>query len=300
MAGNLMGTLKLFTRWFSPREFATLSGVILALGTLGNMIAATPLALMVNTFGWRWSFILIGMVTFLFAAAFFLLVDDNPEGDSSVDPNKAPPSSTRNNLRLLFTSRDYWFICYGTFIRYGIYVAIQGLWAGPYLIEVLGYSMVEAGNILLLLNIGYLAGSPLGGWLSDRVLHSPKRVVSLGMAFSVLCIFALSGNWTAGNTWLLGGVFIVLGISSSFGIIMYVHIKDLMPPDMSGMALTGINLFTMLGGAMVTQVMGVLLDHLSASSIPSLGDYQTIFFIASLCLACGWVLYIFTRKEANQ
>jgi sugar phosphate permease len=298
MAGNLMGTLKLFTRWFSPREFATLSGVILALGTLGNMIAATPLALMVNTFGWRWSFVLIGIVTFLFAVTFFFLVHDDPKGASLSEPDKQPSSSTGRKLRLLFSSRDYWIICFGTFIRYGIFVAIQGLWAGPYLIEGLGYSMVEAGNLLLLLNIGYLGGAPLGGWLSDRAFHSPKRVVLLGMALSALCIFALSGNWSAGSTWMLGGILIILGISSSFGIIMYPHIKDLMPPDMSGMALTGINLYTMLGGAIVTQVMGVLLDHLSESGMPSLGDYQSIFFIASLSVACGWILYIFTKKEA--
>ena len=300
MAGNLMGTLKLFTRWFSPREFATLSGVIIALGTLGNMVAATPLALLVETFGWRWSFVFIGMVTFLFALIFYFLVYDTPKGRSIPVLNKRSASSMGRNIRLLLTSRDYWIICFGTFIRYGVFVAIQGLWAGPYLIEGLGFSIVEAGNLLLLLNIGYLVGSPFGGWLSDRDMYSPKGVVLFGTAVMALSIFALSANWATGNTWLLGGIFIILGISSSFGIIMYAHIKDLMPPDMSGMALTGINLFTMLGGALIMQVMGSLLDHLSASSVPSLGHYQTIFLIASLSIACGWILYIFTRKEADQ
>jgi sugar phosphate permease len=300
MAGNLMGTLKLFTRWFSPREFATLSGVILALGTLGNMIAATPLALLVNTFGWRWSFVLIGIATFLFALIFFFLVDDNPKGESISDPNNPPSPSTRHNIRLLFTSRDYWIICFGTFIRYGIFVAIQGLWAGPYLIEGLGFSLIEAGNLLLLLNMGYLVGSPLGGWLSDRAIHSPKRVALFGMAIMALSIFALSANWGAVNIWMLGGIFIILGISSSFGIVMYAHIKELMPPDMSGMAFTGVNLFTMLGAAIITQVMGILLEHLSAPGTPSLEDYQTIFFIAFLSIVCGWVLYVFTRKGADQ
>lgn len=52
MAANLMGSMKLFTTWFSPKEFATLSGSMIALGTLGNMAAATPLALMVQALGW--------------------------------------------------------------------------------------------------------------------------------------------------------------------------------------------------------------------------------------------------------
>jgi sugar phosphate permease len=296
MAGNLMGTLKLFTHWFSPREFATLSGVILALGTLGNMIAATPLALLVNTFGWRWSFILFGIATFTFAVIFFSLVDDEPKGESISNSSSRPSFSTKRNIRLLFTSRDYWIICFGTFVRYGIYVAIQGLWAGPYLIEGLGFSSVEAGNLLLLLNIGYLVGSPLGGWLSDRAIHSPKLVVLFGMAIMAFCTFALSTHWGAGNTWILGVIFLILGIFSSFGIIMYTHIKELMPSDMSGMALTGINLFTMIGAAVITQVMGLLLDYLSGPGVPSLGNYQTIFFVAFLSVVCGLVLYAFTKK----
>ena len=300
MAGNFMGTLKLLTRWFSPRQFATLSGVILALGTLGNMIAATPLALLVNALGWRGSFILFGITTFLFAVLFFCFVDDSPKSESGSDPNKWPSHSIGHNLRFLFRSRDYWIICFGSFIRYGIFVAIQGLWAGPYLIEGLGLSPVAAGNILLLLNMGLLIGSPLAGWLSDRIIHSPKHVVLLGMAFMATCVFVLSANWSVGNIWILGGIFLLLGIFSAFGIIMYTHIKELMPLDMSGMALTGINLFTMMGAAIVTQVMGIILDHLSAPGIPSLNDYQTVFFIAFLGLVCGGVLYIITKKEADQ
>ena len=41
MACNLMGTLKLVSNWFGPLTFATLSGVVFSIGTLGNIIA-TP------------------------------------------------------------------------------------------------------------------------------------------------------------------------------------------------------------------------------------------------------------------
>jgi MFS family permease len=43
MACNLMGTFKLLTEWFEPLIFATLTGVVVSIGTFGNMIAATPL-----------------------------------------------------------------------------------------------------------------------------------------------------------------------------------------------------------------------------------------------------------------
>ena len=48
MACNLMGTYKLLTLWFSPRSFATLAGIVVALGTAGNMVATTPLVVLVG------------------------------------------------------------------------------------------------------------------------------------------------------------------------------------------------------------------------------------------------------------
>jgi nitrate/nitrite transporter NarK len=299
MAGNFMGSLKLFTTWFSPREFATLSGVIVALGTIGNMVAATPLAIMVTAIGWRWSFICIGIVTFLLAVIFFFLITDRPIGTLENKLDIPSPSSTLHHIRLLITSHNYWIICFSTFLRYGIFVAIQGLWAGPYLIKGLGFSPVKAGNFLLLLNIGYIIGSPLSGWLSDRVIGSPKRVVLMGVAIMAWCIYALSKDWCTTNVWILGGVLLTLGTFSSFGIIMYAHIKELMPPDMSGMAFTGINLFTMLGGAVVMQVMGLLLDHLSTTGEATLKDYHIVFFYASLGTVFALAIYFFTRGRGK-
>jgi MFS family permease len=56
MACNLMGTLKLITLWFGPLRFATMSALALSFGTLGNMTAATPLVLMVQSMGWPMTF----------------------------------------------------------------------------------------------------------------------------------------------------------------------------------------------------------------------------------------------------
>jgi MFS family permease len=54
MAGNLMGAFALLVNWFPADRFATLMGVVTAAGTLGMMLAATPLAMLVGAIGWRW------------------------------------------------------------------------------------------------------------------------------------------------------------------------------------------------------------------------------------------------------
>ncbi len=89
MACNLMGSMKLFTEWFRPHEFATLSGSILAVGTVGNMMATSPLVLMMGSIGWRASFVAIAIITIFLSVCFFMVVRDKPEEPASgLYPNK--------------------------------------------------------------------------------------------------------------------------------------------------------------------------------------------------------------------
>jgi MFS family permease len=70
MACNLMGPLKLLTRWFSPVRFATLGALVVSIGTAGNLVAATPLVLLVQAFGWRITFTLFSAATFFLVMIF--------------------------------------------------------------------------------------------------------------------------------------------------------------------------------------------------------------------------------------
>jgi len=78
MACNLMGTFKLLTLWFSPRKFATLMGVVIAIGTVGNMVATTPLVVLVENIGWRAGFQLIAAINLLLSLVFYVVVCDPP------------------------------------------------------------------------------------------------------------------------------------------------------------------------------------------------------------------------------
>lgn len=297
MAGNLMGSMKLFSQWFSPREFATLSGMMLALGTLGNILAATPLAVANEAIGWRGSFVIAGTVTFLLAAVFFFCVEEHPSG-AQVPP--APPTGAGfwPGLRTLYASRNYWIISAATFFRYGTLVAIQGLWIGPYMIQQLGLSPITAGNLLCALNIGLVLGSPLGGWLSDRALRSRKKVVLLGLSMMAVDLFGLALGWAGKSLWILGGLLFSFGLFGSFGIVMYAHIKELMPAHMTGSALTGINLFTMLGGAALLQGLGWMLDHGWARNPAGHPDYHMLFVLCALGVGAAMVAYSFVKDSS--
>lgn len=291
MAGNLMGSLKLVGDWFSPREFATLAGVIATLGTLGNILATTPLALLVSAVGWRRAFVFVAVATTIASVAFWVVVRDREQHGGT---GKGPEPSGEISSMVLLKSRDYWLISFGAFCRYGAFLAIQGLWAGPYLVTVVGLSSVSAANFILLMNVAGVVGGPIGGWLSDRVLRSRKQVMMISLAGIAGAQLGLALAPERASLWIVGAVMVLLGMTSSFGQVVYAHMKDLMPARMSGMAMTGVNFFTMLGAGTFLHGIGWIVDHWTAGAHGS-GGYRAGFGLGAAATGLALVLYARTR-----
>lgn len=299
MAANLMGSLKLFTQWFSPREFATMSGLLVAAGTLGNIAASTPLALLVASIGWRASFICVGVFTAALALLFYATVLERPypPGDFTADLRENLKTSLGAQLKTLFINRDYWLISCGTFFRYGTLMAIQSLWAGPYLLQCFNLSPVQTGNILIMVTIGYAAGCSGGGWLSDRVFRSRKYAVILGLAGMTVTMTCLSWSIGQNNPIFQVVTFSSLGLFAGICNVVYAHIKGVMPPEMAGMALTGINFFTMLGVGAYIHLMGWALECVPVEKQAGLEGYEIAFLPGLIGLAATTLLYFFTRES---
>ncbi|MGD9210635.1 MAG: MFS transporter, partial [Desulfobacteraceae bacterium] len=184
MACNLVGSLKLISQWFSPNKFATLTALIASFGTTGNLLAATPLVYLVQMIGWRFAYGFFALFNLLLVCLFFTVVKDKPDKNPSNEEVKKDIKELASPLfgiKQLFSMKDYWMISLGAFCRYGIFAAVQALWAGPFLIEVMKYSNVVTGNLLLLLNIGLIIGGPFLGVMSDSILKSRKIVIVTGL-----------------------------------------------------------------------------------------------------------------------
>ena len=300
MACNLMGPYKLLTLWFSPRVFASLAGILVAFGSLGNMIATTPLVILVEQMGWRSGFQLIAFINLILTFLFFIIVRDRPPQGSSLAESAAISMNTGQairNLRVLFKQKDYWIISLGTFGRYGVYAAFQALWAGPYLMEVIGLSAMTTGNLILLLNLGMIIGSPICGTLSDRLFNTHKWVIVAGSIGIILTIILMAILPADMPLFAFGLLFFGFGFFNATGILMYPHIKELMPAEMSGAAMTGINFFTMIGPALFLQGLGMLMQTLYPAASRGPAAFHAAFIVCIVCLALITILYCFTNEK---
>jgi MFS family permease len=297
MASNLMGPLKLFTEWFRPNYFATVSGLLLAVGTLGNMWATSPLVLMVNSIGWRASFSVMGVITAMLAMCFFLVVRDRPDhirAAPELEKRKRGAQSSFDSMKSIFASPNYWLISGATFLRYGTTTAVQALWAGPFLMTILCISPMATGNILLMLSIGYVAGSAFSGFLSDRILRARKTTLIVGLGTMAVGLLALSLYRHDSVIWL-SLIFFAIGFGSSFGQIMYAHIKELFPSHMSGTAMTGINFFTMMGAGVFIHGFGEILESGYLAFLAPGTAYRMAFFLCFVGALAAVGLYAFTK-----
>ena len=303
MACNLMGPLKLITLWFSPKYFATLSALVVSIGTMGNLVAATPLVLLAQSMGWRNAFLVMAGINLVLVVLFFLIGRDRPK--TPLVPDVPEAASTRigdifKSLLSLFKEKDYWIISLGTFSRYGIFAAVQALWAGPFLIQVLEVPPVSAGNLLVLTSVGIVVGSPVFGWFSDTVFRHRKGVVVsslLGMA-ALLLIFTRLSSGT--GMAVLSVLFFSFGFFGSAGGIMYAHIKERMPVERAGAAMTGINFFTMIGVAVFLQGLGNMMKVLHPGDSMGRAAFIDGFGFCALCLVITTVLYLFTVETLGR
>ena len=269
MAGVLMGSLKIFSQWFPARRFATVSGLLVGIGSLGALFAATPMALLNAYFGWRSVFVIGAALTALIAAAIMTWTRNTPP---DVPWTGGHPG--QGSLGQVFADGRFWRIVPLSFFLTGTLLGFQGLWSGPYLFDVLGLSNVETGNVLLLLGIGSTIGFALSGWLADR-FGLARVLVAVSLVF-VASQYALAVTPSLGMVRVL---YFVFGLTGAFNIMTVAQARQIFPLTMTGKAVSAVNLFSIGGTFLLQWTMGLIIG---AFPVTSAGQYPPGAYSAAL------------------
>lgn len=267
MGGVLMGAYTAFSRWYSPARFATVSGLLVGLGTMGSLSTGTPLAWATAAFGWRAVFAAAAVGVTVSASLVALLVRNAPQGWAASPVPAAPAGedslpeagvSLRPGLRLVLGDARFWRIALLNFFMVGTLLSMQGLWSGPYLVDALSYSRAAAGTVITLAAVGGLAGYSSCGWLFDRVGRRFAVGVGAGtlMASQAFLIVAALGQ----VRWLAYPAFIALGFGGGYNILMMAHTRRVFPAAVIGRAVTAVNLFGVGGAALLQWTMGLIIN----------------------------------------
>ncbi|WP_353641562.1 MFS transporter [Mesorhizobium sp. WSM2239] len=283
----LMASLFIFARIYSTARFAVLTSWLVAFGTAGNVIGASPLANAAEAFGWRPVMAALGLVTLLTAAAVMVLVRD-PDRPQGVHISGTGFAGYGELMRM----RVLWPIIPLTAINYAATAGIRGLWAGPYLADVYGADTLVIGEVTLFMALAMVAGSFVYGPL-DTIFRTRKWVAVGGNFISLLAISYLAVNTVTGipSTTL---VLVVIGVCGmGYGLLM-AHARAFLPPHLIGRGVTLMNFFSIGGvGVMQFATGGVV----TASILPGepAAAYTALFTFYAVVLGLALAIYLLAR-----
>jgi sugar phosphate permease len=302
-ASVLMATFTIFSHWFTKQEFGRVSGFMVAVGNLGNLSATAPLALAVVAFGWRSSFLIIGVVQVLVTVLVFAMVRDRPPSAAAAAGNHSAssPVAMLAAWREIFGSPDFWLLAVIAFFWYGNYLALQGLWGGPYLMEVLQLSRAATGRMLMFTSLGFICGSMVTDTIARKVFRSYKKTLVVGQVLLLALMSGFLGVAEALPLPLLATGFFAIGLAVSSGVMIYPIIRSMFRVEIVGTALTSLNFFVLMGAAVTQQVMGLIIGSFgrgAAGAPPKAFHWAFLFPVTGLAIAI--VLFLFARDYAEK
>ena len=281
MAGVLMGALKAFAGWFPPQIFATVSSVFVGLGSVGALVAATPLAVAAEAYGWRSVFV-IGAVVTVASAASILVWGRNAPAQDAPQPV--------GGFRTIFRSREFWRIALLGAAVTGTLFSYQTLWAGPFLAEALRWGRIAVGNALLAMGLAVTTGYFVVGALGDR-FGIPRVVAAAAVVLvAVQIVLAFAGPAWPG-AWIIA-LFVAFGFAGSVSVLFFAHSRAVFP-TIPGRAVTAINVFGIGSIALLQWGLGIvigLFPALPSGVAPPLA-YRTVLWLTAALLIAALAHY---------
>ncbi|PSJ61824.1 MFS transporter [Kumtagia ephedrae] len=282
----LMAALFIFARRYTPAKFAMLSSWIVAFGTAGNVLGASPLAYAAEAFGWRPVMAGLGVFTLLIAALVFALVRD-PE-----NPHAGSGSTGFAGFAELLRLRVLWPIIPLTMVAYAPSACIRGLWAGPYLADVHAADMLAIGNATVLMALAMAAGAFIYGPL-DQFFGTRKWVAVVGTTISLSALLAL-GLHPQSSLGSATALLVLIGVAGgSYGLLM-AHARAFMPPHLIGRGVTLMNFFVIGGAGLLQFATGAVVTGGTVPGEPA-AAYSALFLFIALVLGLALVVYLAAR-----
>jgi predicted MFS family arabinose efflux permease len=296
-----MAAIKAFTLWFPPRLWPRINGLHLAAGGLGALSATMPVEAALRLTDWRGVFMLLAALSALVAAAVFGVVPEK----RSVGADIRLAEQLRGVVRV-FTNRYFWRATPITVASQVAFMAVHGLWSGPWLRDVAGMDRAGAAAVLLWTAAAMTAGYALIGFITERLDKAGIAPLTTGIAgMSIFMGIQALIAWGP-VSWALP-LWMLFGFVGTTGVIPYPALAQAFPPQLAGRVSTGLNLLVFVAAFAAQWGAGAVIGLFPA---PAGGGYSPDGYRASFALllvlqgAClAWYFIagrLFSRPEAPK
>ncbi|MEM1243307.1 MAG: MFS transporter [Pseudomonadota bacterium] len=298
-AFSAVGAMKLISLWFPAKKFALVSGLMMTMAMLGAMGGEAPLAIVMRHYGWRQTMLDCFWLGIILAVLFVMIIKSD-----QVKKNISKKITTFRQIGLdfkkLMANKSTWLIAIYSGLAFAPISAFAGLWGIPFLMQAYGINRELTASLVSLVFIGFAAGCPFAGWLSDKIAkRKPLMIIGTSMTMLLLTLIIYFNYFTLAQ---LAVVLCGFGFFAGFFFISFAYIRELHPTYMSGTSIAFINLFNASMGAIFEPLIGKLLDigwqHRLINGIRffSLQDYQHALFVLILALIVALLMQLLIKE----
>lgn len=272
VSGCLMGSFKAFVQWYPPLRLPLVNGCLLGFGGLGAMVATSPVEYALGWMDWRTLFVGLAVACAASSALIWTVV---PERRQVSRPE--PLGRQIAGVRSVFANGFFWRVApLGTVVM-GSSMAIQGLWAGPWLRDVAGLDRSATAAGLLLIALALTLGFPTWGIVATQLARrgvDASRVVAVAVAILLVLMLLLTLQVTSGV--LI--IWMAFTFAGSSGTLLYAVLTQRFSVELAGRVNAALNLMVFVGAFGIQWALGVVIQFWE-SAAP--GGYDATGYMAA-------------------
>ena len=287
----LMGPLTGYRIWFKDKYQQRSNSWMLMVASLGFVFSTLPVQILLPFFGWRYIFFTIAGLIVICIFLLFIFLPNWKNQNSTKITNKS------GNLSEVWSNKFFQSTIPLGLFNYGGIMAIQTLWAGPWMVRVTGYTPLESATGLFWINVTMLIAFLIWGYLLPKISSSVKdavKLIKLGLPISYIILFILI---------ILGekaGVFLITFyiLTSIVLSLAQPAVAMKFPTNLAGKSLTSFNLLIFVGTFIVQWSIGLLIDISRNYGFDEVKSFQISFMVYLLICILSYSYFVFRNRDA--
>lgn len=295
----LMAAFKAYRLWFAPEQQSQLASWMLVAGTAGALTATVPVTMALPEIGWRGIFWVVAALLLMVSAAIFLSLRGVERRFAAAASDAPAGAGDDGGYRRIF-KRPYFrrMASLGMFNQ-GVFVALQTLWAGPWMTTVLGKSQQQASEILFMLNLALMGAYLALGWAAPRLMArgvDPHRLIAFGIVGMVLAQTAMLFTQSE-HAWML---WLLLAVCVPVTTLVQSYLALSFPAALAGRANSAYNLMLFVGAFATQWGFGVVADGLKASGLGAVDAFRFTLAIAVAVQTASLIYFVASKAKAHD
>ncbi len=288
----LMAPLTAYRHRFGDMAQLRANSWMLMTGSLGMLASTLPVQWLLPLLGWRGLFWWVaGLLSLAMVLIVWLVPRDEPVGSATHADAAAVPG-----YGAIFGHPYFVRLAPLAFVLYGGLVAVQSLWAGPWLTAVAGRTPGEAAQGLFVINLAMLCAFFCWGVLMPplrRLGVTVNGLIALGVPVSLgLLALAVALGSSAGAV-----IWAAWCVSCTVVSLSQPALAQVFPPGLAGRALSAYNLVIFAGVFCVQWGIGLAIDALVSSGWGRPDAVRAAFALFGLCAAASYAWFLLRRSE---